>query len=696
MVNEISTYSTYPNASSNTEVPHASAEGFIRECLYLLQSGVSPNRALGDKCSLVETVFQYLGERRFDGYLGLLLPLIEELIKKSANFQERVIEIDHGITCIDFTCQQVAFIYWKQLAKENHVGSSIAQRIFRLVDQNVSYNAEYIDDCLAVGNLQKVTSFLRSTRLNPNRMELFGQSIMQRVFQDLAAGFYEDILQDVPDLIQVLLENRGDPNLQFPSISIKGKGKYQNLTCLHIAYLYWQGLKKKGQSNAAKLIKQAFLLLLQDPRIDVTLRFTEISLYDRDSGHFSDDLYEGDYLEKGNLAHYALADGDFRTAKKVLSLARNLIGSTCFTVTRKWMLDTLKNCYMASFIDPRSQQEIQLFDAQLYQPAVNALKNSSLTGILAHLYWSYPPGEKGFKPKISTVIRYGRVSLCHIAARRLDLVACTVLTSIGDNGGIPDTDRRSVIDYAKLHQEDDLIWNKREKIAKVVFKALKQAQPLPPVIPQAFYTLYQDGYEAMYHPGTKCSIVREVLHEGMLKAKVSNSEHKSYRQHPSIPKINRASLQDFKVEGVICGHAKPRADSLSSGQSLYDVGYLTNILAQNSVLNNGLWKKIEKQIRDLTQIHLCLHVYTGGVFTSSVDVKGPKIVSYPVIGQGEVSMPTHFFKVVYAFDYGTGWRGFAYLIPNIPLPYNADLQQYFVCIERIQELSGCNFKGFYG
>ena len=369
------------------------------------------------------------------------------------------------------------------------------------------------------------------------------------------------------------------------------------------------------------------------------------------------------------------------------------------------MLDEAHRCYMASLIDPRSQQEtlflpyeqpIQYRYLQLYESTINTLKNSSLTGTLAHLYWSYPSGEKCGKPDRSTVIRYGRVSLCHIAARRLDLVACTFLTSIGDNGGIPDTERRSVIDYAKLHREDDLIHNKREKTAKAVFKALKQAQPLPPVLPQAFYTFYQDGYEAMYHPGTKCSIVREVLHEDMLKEKVSNNEHKGYRQHPAIPKMNRASVQDFKAEGVVCGHAKPRADSLASGQALYDAGYLTNILAQNGVLNNGLWKRLEKFIRDLTQTHLCLHVYTGGVFTSPVDVKGPKIVSYPVIGQGEVSMPTHLFKVVYIFDYGTGWKAFACLIPNTPLPYHTSLQPYLVPVERIQELSGCNFIGLYG
>lgn len=693
MTNRVGPCTAHLNENNNIAILNTSEEEFIRDCCSLLQRGISPNQVLSNEYSLIEKVFQYLGERRFDDSLNLLLPLIEELTRKSADFKKRVTEIEYGIPCIDLTCQQIAFIYWKQLAKENHVDSPIAQHIFELVGNNM----DDIYDCLFVGHLERVTFLLRSTRPNPNQI-VYGQSIMQKVFQELAAGFYEEELQTVPDLILALLECRGNPNLQFPSISIKGKGKYQNPTCLHIAYLYWQALKAMRKSNEAKLMKEAFLLLLKDPRIDVTLRFTEISLDDRDGGHFSNDYLEGDYLEEGNLAHYALVDGDFGTVRKVVSLARNLIGSTCFTVTRKWLLDEAQNCYMASLIDPRNKQEMFFLPHYpSYRSTLNTLKNSSLTGTLANLYWE----EKLEKLNRSTVIRYGRVSLTHIAARRLDREACVNLTNWGDNEGIPDTERRSVIDYARLHQEDDLIYNQREKTqkektAKAVFKALKQAQPLPPILPQAFYTFYQDGYQAMYHPGTKCAIVHEVLHEDMLKEKVSNNKHKGYRQHPSIPKMNRGSVQDFKAQGVVCGHAKPRADSLASDQALYDAGYLINILAQNQVLNNGLWKRVEKLIRDLTQTHLCLDVYTGGVFTSPIDMKGPKIVSYHVLGQGEVSMPTHLFKVVYIFDYGTGWKAFACLIPNMPLTYHTSLQQYFVPVERIQELSGCDFIGKHG
>jgi DNA/RNA endonuclease G (NUC1) len=201
----------------------------------------------------------------------------------------------------------------------------------------------------------------------------------------------------------------------------------------------------------------------------------------------------------------------------------------------------------------------------------------------------------------------------------------------------------------------------------------------------------------MYHPGTKCPIVREVLHAGNLIRNVDTKKHQGYRQDPRIPQENRGALVDYKgTQNVILGHARPRADAYNTDQGLYDVGYLTNIMAQDPTLNNGLWKKLEKTIRnDWTRNHLCLHVYTGGVFTTPIDVKGPKTITHSVIGLNEVHVPTHLFKVIYVYDYGIGWRSCAYLIPNIPLKAAIDLNQYIVPVKRIQEISGVDFLGKY-
>ena len=40
-----------------------------------------------------------------DAALDQLLPLIGELVRRGANFKERVDEVETGIPCIDYTCQ---------------------------------------------------------------------------------------------------------------------------------------------------------------------------------------------------------------------------------------------------------------------------------------------------------------------------------------------------------------------------------------------------------------------------------------------------------------------------------------------------------------------------------------------------------------------------------------------------------------
>lgn len=608
-------------------------------------------------------VFPYFYEGRFDEHLELLLILVQEFVTRGGDFKEMV-TVDPGMHSWDLACHQVAFLRHKALVNQQHPNSQTAWRIFEIVGQRMD-----IEDCLFVDYLEHASVLLRNTKPNLSNT-LYGQSLMKKIFQDLVDGYYDKVLYAFPDLVHALLECRGDPNLSFTSIKIRRKGEYQNPTCLHVTYLCWKSLKEEGRSEDAKYVRKAFFHLLRDPSIDVRVQFSEIAL-ERDGGHFSStsNMFEGDYIEEGTLAHYALADGDFDTCKKVLSLAHDLMGSTCCTTSGKWLLHNAT----------LERGEGTVFQ---YTPDnVEILWNDELP------HW--------WGPKSSIVVRHKNVSLCHIAARRLDLLACTYLAAIGGAQGLSN----DIVQYAKLHLEDfshsfQQIKTNR-KIFRTVMHALKTAHPLPTILPQAFYTLHHEGYDVMYHPDTKCPIVREVLHVGSLVRNVDTKKYQGYRQDHLIPEMNRAALADFKTPGIICGHARPRANANISDQALYDVGYLTNIMAQDPMLNNGLWKKLEKMMRDWTQQHLCLHVYTGGAFTSPFDIKGPKTITHGVIGLNEVHVPTHLFKVVYAYDYGIGWRSCAYLIPNIPLNADTDLNQYLVSVQRIQEITGVDFLGKY-
>ncbi len=320
---------------------------------------------------------------------------------------------------------------------------------------------------------------------------------------------------------------------------------------------------------------------------------------------------------------------------------------------------------------------------------VESIKQSTSLGDIARLKWEQKP--KWFKKISSEVRRLGDVSLCHLAARALNLEACAALTAVGANGTLKDSNHRSPSDYAKMFMVEAFPLELSKTIKKVC-KALTQGQLLPRTLPQAFYVYRREGYDVIHFPVLKCSIIRHLLYEGNLVQNVDGKKYNNYRQDPMIPELNRATFADYKENGLnlALGHEKPRADARDADAHLYDAGYLTNILPQDAILNNGLWKTIEREIRQLTQQHLCLHIYTGGVFTTPVDVKGPKEITHKVIGTREVHVPTHLFKVVYTFDYGFNWRAFAILVPNTP----TGTRQY-VSVQRIQELTGVDFLGFY-
>lgn len=666
-------------------------EDWILNCLSLLHQKVNPNKQLADGYSLVQKSFKYLGERAFDRDLRTFLLLVETLATKGADFGLRVTEIEHGIPCIDFSCGQIAYIYWKQLAKENNQNAPLAWQCFEKVGQDMD-----IYDCLQIGYLTKVCEILRSGQVNPNLMaDRYTPSPWENFFQSLVWGFFDNEMVNemgsVPKTIKTFLEFHADPNFRFEKIEIKNKGIYHNATCLHLAFLYWRVLKTEKKTKEAQWMKQAFHHILADPRADVRARFSEYELIDMPTGHFS--MYmQGDHLEDATLAHIALAEGNWKTSRKVLSMAHDLVGSTCMAVRGKdlyaTMLSQVRCGYEVRILYP---QRVVLTEQQPLKHVIGALKQSPSVGTLAVIDWGEDRGEQfiWWMKDNNEIARRRDVSLCHLAARILDLEACSALTAVGANGNFTDSECRTPHNYAQMFMSEAFTAEHSKTIRKIG-KALKKGQLLPPTLPAAFYIYRREGYDVIHFPTFKFSMVRHLLYDGVPIQKIDAKTHTGYRQDPLIPPLNRAKVTDYKVDGLVLGHQKPRADARDTEVNLYDVGYLTNIIPQDGILNNGLWKSLENEIRQLAKVHLCIHVYTGGVFTTDTDIKGPKQFTHRVVGANEVHVPTHLFKVIYMFDYPYGWRSLAILVRNSP----TGTKQH-VTVQRIQELTGVDFLGFY-
>jgi endonuclease G len=80
----------------------------------------------------------------------------------------------------------------------------------------------------------------------------------------------------------------------------------------------------------------------------------------------------------------------------------------------------------------------------------------------------------------------------------------------------------------------------------------------------------------------------------------------------------------------------PAADVASSEQAVRDSFLLSNVLPQNSSLNSGKWRLLEKAIRRLAADSDLVVVFTGPIFCTKMER----------IGANRVAVPCQLYKVL--------------------------------------------------
>ena len=135
----------------------------------------------------------------------------------------------------------------------------------------------------------------------------------------------------------------------------------------------------------------------------------------------------------------------------------------------------------------------------------------------------------------------------------------------------------------------------------------------------------------------------------------------------------------------------PAADHKGTQESLNQTFSLTNICPQNPVLNRGLWRKLENYVRDLVQDYGELDIFTGPLFLPK-EKNGKKYIKYEVIGDNNVAVPTHFFKLIF---YPSGKEPEAYVVPNEPIEFDTDMAIFIESIAILEKISGINFPKNY-
>lgn len=164
-----------------------------------------------------------------------------------------------------------------------------------------------------------------------------------------------------------------------------------------------------------------------------------------------------------------------------------------------------------------------------------------------------------------------------------------------------------------------------------------------------------------------------------------------FKADPELPAGRRAERADYeKWNGVFDrGHQVANNDSRGRGIAVVRESFLlSNMTPQRGSLNRGKWKSVEDQIQKFAKARGELWVVTGPIFR---DDDNDGFVEILVIGPNQVSVPTHYYKIVLArnVDDDTRYDAWAFLIPNRKL--DDELTDYLESIDTIETLSGYDF-----
>ena len=151
----------------------------------------------------------------------------------------------------------------------------------------------------------------------------------------------------------------------------------------------------------------------------------------------------------------------------------------------------------------------------------------------------------------------------------------------------------------------------------------------------------------------------------------------NFRKDPKVIK-NSSDLNDYKGSGYDRGHLAPAADMKYNSNSMRESFYLSNVSPQSANFNRGIWKKIEKQIRDWSYMYGELIIITGPILECE---------NFGKIGTNRVTIPKWYYKVV--IDPNNYKRNLAVLIENTGS--SNSVKSYVITIDQLEEFSGIDF-----
>lgn len=205
----------------------------------------------------------------------------------------------------------------------------------------------------------------------------------------------------------------------------------------------------------------------------------------------------------------------------------------------------------------------------------------------------------------------------------------------------------------------------------------------------------RDGYALQHSSLDKIALwVCECVKPDQLGG--SAERRNKFAPDPLLSGFPRAELVDYKGSGYDRGHQAPAGNQTQDQELKDETFFLSNMAPQVPAHNQQIWKELEDMTRAWVEDGrvVTAHITTGGFFydpTEEDPSSADGVIDFDAIGSGQVSVPTHFYKIVLGQFSGGDWRAIAFVIENRAFARPFDFSAFIKSIGWVEERTGLDF-----
>jgi endonuclease G len=168
-----------------------------------------------------------------------------------------------------------------------------------------------------------------------------------------------------------------------------------------------------------------------------------------------------------------------------------------------------------------------------------------------------------------------------------------------------------------------------------------------------------------------------------------------FRADPLLEPAERSELADYRGSGFDRGHLAPNGNHKADDRLRRETFFLSNIVPQvGKKFNQSIWADLEGTVRKWAKPRGEVFITTGSLFYDPQEENpdtADGLVEVTVIGDNEIAVPTHLFKIVVAKNSSGEWQSIAFVMSNTNHREDETFEEHIQSVDWIEERSGFDF-----